>query len=195
MPLPLVKLRCNPAPGLAMAQLGPTESRLVVGAADGAEAITNLAGEGRIDAVVKLCAVALPRREAVWWACMRAAHPEGEAATATERAARQAAELSVRRDAKAARHRAMGAAHLAGFGSPHAWAAVAAFWCGRLTAPQGRPEVRPAAHLAGTAGHGAIALATVRPAAARRAAGLERFLAAARDIADGSADQLGRDAA
>jgi hypothetical protein len=190
----LVKLRCDPAPVLAMAQLEPAETRLVAGAADGAAAITILAGSGRIDAALKLCAFALPRREAVWWACMCAAYSEGEAAAA-EIAARQAAELGVRRDPQPARLAAGGAAPAAGFGSPHAWAAVAAFWCGRSMAPQGEPEVPPAAHLAGTAVHGAIALAAVRPDVARRAGRLQRFLAAAQDIADGGAGQIGREAA
>ena len=176
-----------------MARLAPAESQLVGGAADAAEALTVLASGGRMDAAMKLCAFALPRPEAVWWACICVTHTEGEAATASEVGARKAAELWVCRGDEAARYAAMDAARRAGFGTPHAWSAVAAFWCGGSMAPYGEPEVPPGSHLAGTAVHGAVSLAAVRGDPARRAARLERFLAAALDIADGGNGQIGRE--
>jgi hypothetical protein len=81
-------------------------------------------------------------------------------------------------------------AEQAGFGSPEAWAAVAAFWSGDSMAPLEAPKVAPQPHFPGLAVAGAVALAAARGQATRRDGRLKRFLASARDIAAGGAGRL-----
>ncbi len=85
---------------------------------------------------------------------------------------------------------AFAAAEQARFGTPEAWAGVAAFWSGDSMAPAGQPAVPPAPHLAGLAITGAVTLASVRADPARQAARLARFLASGRDIASGGPGRM-----
>jgi hypothetical protein len=140
---------------------------------------------------VRLVAHALPKREAVWWACMCAAHTAPSDLAEAERAALAAAELWVRAQTDAARRAAMAQAQATGFSSPEAWAAVAAFWSGESMAPEGQPAVPPAPHLTGTAVAGSVALSAVRGQVSRRPARLRRFLESGRNIAAGGPGRLG----
>ena len=140
---------------------------------------------------VRLVAHALPKREAVWWACMCAAHTAPSDLVEAERAALAAAELWVRAQTDAARRAAMAQAQATGFSIPEAWAAVAAFWSGELMAPEGQPAVPPAPHLTGTAVAGSVALSAVRGQVSRRPARLRRFLESGRNIAAGGPGRLG----
>lgn len=140
---------------------------------------------------VRLVAHALPKREAVWWACMCAAHTAPSDLAEAERAALAAAELWVRAQTDAARRAAMAQAQATGFSSPEAWAAVAAFWSGESMAPEGQPAVPPAPHLTGTAVAGSVALSAVRSQVSRRPARLRRFLESGRNIAAGGPGRLG----
>ena len=81
-------------------------------------------------------------------------------------------------------------AQKSGFGSPEAWAAVAAFWSGDFLSPPDQPKVPPAPHLIGTAVAGAVQLASVRGDPARQLTRLNAFLASARDIAAGGVGRL-----
>jgi hypothetical protein len=140
---------------------------------------------------VRLVAHALPKREAVWWACMCAAHTAPSDLAEAERAALAAAELWVRAQTDAARRAAMAQAQATGFSSPEAWAAVASFWSGESMAPEGQPAVPPAPHLTGTAVAGSVALSAVRGQVSRRPARLRRFLESGRNIAAGGPGRLG----
>jgi hypothetical protein len=137
-----------------------------------------------------LFAHALPKREAVWWACMCARHTAPEALAAADRASREAAEVWVRRQTEDARRAAMDNAQQSGFGSPETWAAVAAFWSGDSLSPPDQPKVPPAPHLTGTAVAGAVQLASVRGDPARQRTRLAAFLHSAREIAAGGAGRL-----
>jgi hypothetical protein len=139
----------------------------------------------------RLVAHALPKREAVWWACMCAAHTAPADLAEAERTALAAAELWVRAQTDAARRAAMAQAQATGFSSPEAWAAVAAFWSGESMAPEGQPAVPPAPHLTGTAVAGSVALSAVRGQVSRRPARLRRFLESGRNIAAGDPGRLG----
>jgi hypothetical protein len=139
----------------------------------------------------RLVAHALPKREAVWWACMCAAHTAPADLAEAERTALAAAELWVRAQTDAARRAAMAQAQATGFSSPEAWAAVAAFWSGESMAPEGQPAVPPAPHLTGTAVAGSVALSAVRGQVSRRPARLRRFLESGRNIAAGGPGRLG----
>jgi hypothetical protein len=84
-------------------------------------------------------------------------------------------------------------AEAAGFRSPEAWAAVAAFWSGGSLAPPGQPLVKPAPQLTGTAVFAAIRLAAVRDDPGETEARLQVFLGAAREIAEGGTGRLTED--
>lgn len=175
---------------LTMARLDPPAVALLRGCAETAEGLERLRDAGDLLSATRLGAFALPRREAVWWAGMCAAHTAPPDQRDIEIRARDAAERWVRQQDDATRREAMELAREAGFDAPEAWVAVAAFWSGESMAPAGEPAVPPAPHLTGTAVAGAVALAAVRGEPSRQAARLERFLASLRDIAGGGAGRL-----
>ena len=189
----------QPLPKLAMA-LAPLLPQLELEAAPGAalsdvrtaaEGVDRLEAGGFLVEAVRLVAHALPKREAVWWACMCAAAVPDAALPAADQAARQAAEAWVRRPTEdPLRRAAWEAAQKTEFRSPEAWAAVGAYWSGGSMAPEGQPVVPPAPHLTGVAVCGAVVMASVRRQPERSAARFSRFLASARDIAAGGAGRI-----
>lgn len=190
-PAPLAKLA--PArletirPHLA---LDPAPEDLLAASTDAAEALDRLEAGGFLLEATRLLAHALPRREAVWWACMCALHTAPPDLPEPDRAAREAAEAWVRRPVDELRRFAMAQARAAGFRTPEAWAAAAAFFAGdSLTEPE-QPVVPPAPHLTGAAASGAVALAAVRTDPARAPARFARFLESGRDIAAGGGGRL-----
>jgi len=187
----LPKLAAPLAPLLPRLELSPEATQTIAGAATAAEAVQRLEAGGFGAEAARLTAHALPKREAVWWACMCAAAVPVTALAASDAAARQAAEAWVRQPGDdALRRAAWEAAQATEFKSPEAWAAVGAFWSGTSMAPAGQPDVPPAEHLTGVAISGAVALASVRGHPERAAARLTRFLQAARDIAAGGAGRM-----
>lgn len=175
--------------------LSPAAAAALGTAGSPTEAIGRLADGGFLSEAAHLCAHALPRREAVWWAarCTEATAPA--TLTEAETDARSLAESWVRRVSDDTRRAAMAQAEAAGFQSPEAWVAVAAFWSGDSMAPADQPKVPPAPHLAGVAVAGAVILASVRDKPERQTARLGRFLASARDIAVGGAGVIDGEAA
>ena len=140
----------------------------------------------------RLLAHALPRREAVWWACMCAAHTEPPDLPEADRKAREAAEHWVRQPSDQDRIGAMQQADATAVATPESWVAMAAFWCGDSITPEGQPAMPPKPHIAGKdverragAGRGAL-----RAEAAGGAA--QRFLESGRNIAAGGAGRLRR---
>jgi hypothetical protein len=154
------------------------------------EALDRLTAGGFLIEATRLVAHALPKREAVWWACMCAIHTAPADLPDADRKCREAAEDWVRQQAEASRRAAFDLAQASGFGTPEAWAAMAAFWSGGSMAPEGQPAVPPAPHLTGTAVAGSVALAAVRGDAARRDARLHQFLESGRNIATGGPGRL-----
>ncbi len=159
-------------------------------AATPAAGLDRLAAEGFLIEAARLCAHALPRREAVWWAARCAEATAPDALPEADGQARALAESWVRRIADDTRRAAMAQAELGGFQSPEAWVAVAAFWSGDSMSPLGQPKVPPAPHLTGVAVSGAVILASVRGAPERQPARLRRFIDSARDIAAGGAGMI-----
>ena len=184
------KLATPLAPLLPRLELDAEGTALVATLPDAAAAVDRLAESGRAADALRLIAHALPKREAVWLACMCARAVPEPAPGPLDEAALVAAELWVRRPDEASRRAAMAAAQASGCRGPEAWAAVAAFWSGGSMAPEGQPEVPPADNLTGVAVAGALMLAATRHAPERGPARLERFLVAARDIAAGGAGRL-----
>jgi hypothetical protein len=154
------------------------------------EALERLEANGFLVEATRLMAHALPKREAVWWACMCAAHTAPPDLPDPDRLGREAAEGWVRHQSENLRRAAMAHAEASDFATPEAWAAVAAFWSGDSMAPEGQPLVPPAPHLAGTAVAGAVVLASVRGDIARQEARLHRFLESGRNIATGGPGRL-----
>ncbi len=172
-------------------QLDAETTAKLGGSADALEALARLEQAGFLIEATRLVAHAMPAREAVWWACACSRHtaPSG-ANPAAETAVRDAAEEWVRRPTDEHRRAAMKQAETSGFGSPEAWAAVAAFWSGDSMAPPEAPKVPPQPHFTGLAVAGAVALAAARGPATRREARLQRFLASAKDIAAGGVGRI-----
>ena len=175
---------------LPKAALPPAAAQCVAGLTGTAAALAALEAADLLPEATRLAAHALPRREAVWWACMCAHHTAPPALPPADRAAVQAAELWVRTQSDADRRAAFGHAQEAGFTTPESWAAVGAFWSGDSLAPLGQAAVAPPAHVAATAIAGAVALSSVRDDPARREARLRRFLASAREIGAGGVGRL-----
>lgn len=184
------KLLVALSPLLPRLELDAEGSALLAGLADAEAALARLEGAGRMTEALRLLAHALPKREAVWWACMCARAVPDPAARPEDVQALEAAEAWVRRPDEAARRAAMAAAEKAAFRSTEAWAAVGAFWSGGSMSPEGQPVVPPAEHLTGVAVAGAVVLATVRIAPERAPARYPRFIASARDISTGGAGRL-----
>lgn len=185
------KLAVPLPPLLPRLELDADCAALVEGAATAEAAIVRLEAAGKLIEACRVVAHALPKREAVWWACMcaRGAPPDA-ARTPDDLAALTAAEAWVRRPEEANRRAAMGAAEGAKFRSTEAWAAVGAFWSGGSMAPDGQPAVPPPEYLTGVAVSGAVVLAAVRAEVNTHAARLGRFLASARDIGLGGAGRV-----
>ena len=191
MNAPLPKLTAPLAPLLPRLELEPPAAAALDGAQTCADAIARLeAGSFRNEAA-RLAAHALPKREAVWWACMCARAVPDPGLGAQDLEALLAAEAWVRKPADdAVRRAAMDAAQRTGFRTPEAWAAVGAFWSGGSMSPAGQPAVPPPDHLTGVAVSGGVVLAAVRLKPERAQERLARFLAAARDIAAGGAGRI-----
>jgi len=134
--------------------------------------IAALARAGFPIEATRVFAHALPKREAVWWACMCAAHTAPAQSAEGDLKARELSETWVRQQSDDTRRAAMEEAKRTGFQSPEAWAAVAAFWSGDSLAPPNVPPVPPPAHLTGVAVAGAVALASVRARPTARIIGL-----------------------
>lgn len=184
------KLEVPLAPLLPRLELDGDGEAAIAGADSAGLALERLAAADRLPDAMKLCAHALPPREAVWWGCMCARAVPHAALPDTDAAAIEAAETWVRRPDEAARRAAAAAADKTGFSTPEAWVAKAAFWSGGSMAGEGQPIVPPPDHLTGTAVAGAVMLASVRHTPARQKERLEKFLASARDIAGGGAGRL-----
>lgn len=133
---------------------------------------------------VDFLARALPKREAVWWACVCTRELPAKPEQPLLMAALKAAEAWVLRPSEENRRAAEAAANATRISHPARWAAMGAFWSGGSMAPPGSPEVKPADDFTAKAVSGAVQMAAgLDPAAieARRKA----FVAYGIDIAKG----------
>jgi hypothetical protein len=193
MTAPSSKLAVPLMPLLPHMELDASGQKLLDGAEDAATGVERLQGAGRMIEAARIVAYALPKREAVWWACMCARATPDTKATPDDQAALDAAESWVRLPDEKSRRAAMAAAEKAKFGSAEAWAAIGAFWSGGSLAPEGQPEVPPAEHLTGSAIAGAVLLAAVRIRPEKQLERLARYLESARSIATGGAGRMDRE--
>jgi hypothetical protein len=135
---------------------------------------------------IRLLAYALPRREAVWWACLCARGVAGPNPPAKVMAALQAAEQWVSDPSDGNRRAALTAAEAAGFDTAAGVAAAAAFWSGGSLGPPNGPAVPPPEHLTAHGASGAIMLAAVQADPARAPEKYRRFLDLGIEVANGT---------
>jgi hypothetical protein len=134
---------------------------------------------------VRFLAHALPKREAVWWACQCARLTSGPGAP-EKLAALEAAEKWAIEPTEEHRRACLPAAEAADFGTPAGCAAIAAFWSGGSLAPPDLPAVPPKDELAPGAVANAILLAAVATESEKAPETYTRFLALGANVAAGT---------
>lgn len=154
------------------------------------EAIALLAAAGFLLEATRVLAHALPKREAVWWACMCAAHTAPPDLPEPDRLAREAAELWVRQPSDKNRRAAMRLAEATTYEEPEPWCAYAVFWSGDTIGPEDQPAVPPTPHITGKVVAGVVYLAAVRTDPSQQTVRLKRFLESGRNIAAGGPGRL-----
>jgi hypothetical protein len=155
-----------------------------------AEYVKKLISVPSLDEAVQFMAFALPKREAVWWACLCARSQVHDSTPAAALAALTAAEAWVYRPTDETRRAAMEKAQATRFDSALIWPAVAAFWSGGSLAPPNLPAVPPAPHLSGVAVLGAVTLAAVQIEPALAEQKRRRYIEIAIDIANGGSGRV-----
>src|SRR4051794_12228908 len=136
----LAKLDAPLMPLLSRLELDEPSNFAIAGAGTAAEALERLEAAGCLITAARLAAHGLPKREAVWWACMCARGVPGPSLPEPAHAALVAAEAWVRKpDNDDLRRAAWDAAQRTDFRSPEAWSAVGAFWSGGSMSPEGQP--------------------------------------------------------
>ncbi len=139
---------------------------------------------------VRFMARALPKREAVWWACLCARSTLHETSAPEFINALTVAEAWVYKPTEDNRRQANAAAQAAGFDNAVAWAAMAAFWSDGSMAPENLPVVPPADNLCSKAVSGAVMLAAVLKQPEKAQDKYRFFLQQAVDIANGGNGQV-----
>jgi hypothetical protein len=181
----LTKVKVSAAEAAKTLSLTPQAVALLKPQASVEEFLSALLAAELMNDAVGVMAQALPKREAVWWACLAtrtlfdAQTPPGIVV------AIEAAEAWVYRPSEETRRAAMDRAQATKFDHPGVWAAVGAFWSGGSMAPPNLPAVPPAEHLTGVAVAGAVNLAAVMRQPEHAKEKLKGFLDQAVDIANG----------
>ena len=119
------------------------------------------------DAVSAL-AIMLPKRQAVWWACLAVRLVPDLSARPDELAAVEGAESWVQTQAQDDCDRAFALSQALPVDAAGGWAAMAAYWSGGSIAPRGQAAVPPAPHLPGIAARTALIFTFHDKAVARR---------------------------
>jgi hypothetical protein len=135
----------------------------------------------------RFLAQALPKREAVWWACTSVRQASGAQILPKASAALAAAEKWVAEPTEPNRQAAQPTAEAAGgMDTPAGCAAMAAFWSGGSMAPPGKQVVAPAENLTASAVAGALIQAALLNAPEKFAANLRGFLSVGVAVASGT---------
>lgn len=145
--------------------------------------------QGMLVDAVRLLARALPKAEAVWWACQCVRQAGGPDLTPKGEAALAAAEKWVKDPSDPTRRAAMPAAEAAGFGTPAATAALAAYWSGGSLAPPEAKPVPPGELMTAEGAAGAVLLAAIKPDPQQGLEKCRKFLALGLDVARGKSSR------
>lgn len=189
---PLVKVTRSAAEICALFPLSPEGRAVLHPALSPAEFLDRLCAGGLAIDAIRFLAHALPRREAVWWACLSARSVVDGAAPAETHAVETAEAWVYHPDEEHRRAAAAAADAVGNSESPARWAATAAAWSGGSLAPPEAPVVPPAETLTAQAAAGAVLLASVKPEPGRAPERHRQAIAQAVDIARGG---TGRQAA
>jgi hypothetical protein len=144
---------------------GPSEdARALLRAGDTPQAfVERLVQAGQYLDVYDFLAHGLPKREAIWWACLGLRHAQGPDLPPRESAALKAAIAWLVEPDDSKRRAAMAAAQAADFGTPAGCAALAVFGSGGSLSPPNLPEVPVEPYMTAQAVAGSLALASVKP--------------------------------
>jgi hypothetical protein len=158
----LIKIKAEQtADILSHCELSEEAGELLNPAMPPAESIELLAAKGCFLDAVKLLAHGLPKREAVWWACIATRQSHTPETNEDNNIALIAAETWVQKPTEKHRMKACDYANKTKYETPASWAATAAFWSAGSIAPKDQPEVSPPEYLYAHAVAGSIALAAV----------------------------------
>lgn len=171
-------------------ELDPDAAALLDEATTPASFMERLMAEQRFADAARFLAYALPKREAVWWACLCARAVTTEEVSPDNLAALDAAEAWVYKPIDENRRKAMALAEKTPMDSCASWAAVAAFWSAGSMAPEDAPAVPPGEELTGAAVSGAVILAAVQTEPEKAPDKYAKFLSKGLDVARGGS---GRD--
>jgi hypothetical protein len=125
---------------------------------------------------------ALPKRDAVWWACV-CAHESEPRPTPVDAAALEAAVRWVKEPSEEHRRAAISVAEATEYATPGGLAAFGAFLSGGSLTPPDIAPVPPADHLTARAVAGAVTLAAVRSEPEKAEEKFRRFLERGLDVA------------
>lgn len=139
---------------------------------------------------VKFLAHGLPKREAVWWACLAVRDSLAGERDPNQIAAIEAAERWATQPTVDHCRIARQIAEKTAFKSAASWAATAAWWSAGSMAAIGQPEVPPPPFLYAQAVASAICLAAVMPDPLNAAQHYQRYLAIGIDLACGGTGVL-----
>jgi hypothetical protein len=134
----------------------------------------------------RFLAHALPKREAVWWACLCARQAAGANLPAKPAAALQAAERWAADPSEDNRRKAQAAAEAAEMGTPAGCAAMAAFWSGGSLGPPNVPAVPPGEFLTAHGVAGAVMLAAVLTQPEKAPEKFRKFFALGVEVGNGT---------
>ncbi len=134
---------------------------------------------------IRFLAMALPKREAVWWACVAARTMLPKEGAPQEVATLSAAEAWVYQPTEENRRQAMDYAEAAEFKTASSWSAVAAFWSAGSMAPPEAPVIPPAPDLTAKAVTGAVLLAVASADPEELDPSYKRMLGIGLNIAEG----------
>jgi hypothetical protein len=162
---PLPKLRFADAEQLCLLAEPSEDARALITQAGELSArnfIAQLADAGLFSEALRYLAIALPRREAVWWACMAGKTLLPAELPAAELTAWRAAETWVYKPTEQHRRAADAPAEALRFGSAGAYAALGVFWSGgSLAPPETNVVVPPGDGLTGSAVGASVLLCCV----------------------------------
>jgi len=134
---------------------------------------------------IRFLAMALPKREAVWWACVASKSMMAKDVSPQDVATLSAAEAWVYQPTEENRRQAMAYAEAAEFKTASSWSATAAFWSAGSMAPADVPVVPPAPDLTAKAVTGAVLLAVAGAEPSELDATYIRMLGIGLNIAQG----------
>ncbi|WP_226643348.1 DUF6931 family protein [Microbulbifer variabilis] len=147
--------------------------------------INQLVEAGLYPDAIKLLAHGLPKREAVWWACLAARDIQSPETDEDNVSALIAAETWAKKPSEESRLKCKALGDKTKHKTPASWAATAASWCHGSLAAEGEPVVEPPEHLYAHAVAGSITLAAVLSDPVDPAKRFDRYMKQGLDLARG----------